>query len=63
MRTFEYLVKIYMMYTDDDSCYKVHAMDLQDAYETLLENVPEITLDDIQFVEEHKCASVAESIH
>jgi|TARA_R110000822_G_scaffold82648_5_gene195344 hypothetical protein len=51
------------MHTDDDSCFKVYAMDLQDAYETLLENEPTIKLDDVQFVEEHKCASVAEAIH
>jgi hypothetical protein len=63
MRTIEYPVKIYLMHTDDDSCFKVYAMDLQDAYETLLENEPTIKLDDVQFVEEHKCASVAEAIH
>ena len=52
-----------MMYTDDESCYKVYAMDLEDAYETLLEREPKIKLDDIQFVEEHKCADTTESIH
>ena len=63
MRTIEYPVKIYLMHTDDDSCFKVYAMDLQDAYETLLENEPTIKLGDIQFVEEHKCADTTESIH
>lgn len=63
MRSIEYPVKIYMMYTDDESCYKVYAMDLEDAYETLLEREPKIKLDDVQFVEEHKCADNTESIH
>lgn len=51
------------MYIADDTCFKVYAMDLKDAYETLLENEPTLTVHDIQFVEEHKCASVQESIH
>lgn len=63
MRPFEYPVKIYLMYIADDTCFKVYAMDLKDAYETLLENEPTLTVHDIQFVEEHKCASVQESIH
>ena len=63
MRPVEYPVKIYLMYISDDTCFKVYAMDLKDAYETLLENESTIAVDDIQFVEEHKCASVEESIH
>jgi hypothetical protein len=51
------------MYVTDDTCFKVYAMDLQDAYETLLENESTLSVNDIQFVEEHKCASVKESIH
>tara|TARA_B100000902_G_scaffold241216_1_gene228467 strand:+ start:753 stop:908 length:156 start_codon:yes stop_codon:yes gene_type:complete len=51
------------MYITDDTCFKVYAMDLKDAYETLLENEPTVSVHDIQFVKEHKCASVQESIH
>ena len=63
MSPFEYPIKIYLMYVTDDTCFKVYAMDLQDAYETLLENESTLTVHDIQFVKEHKCASVQESIH
>lgn len=60
---FEYQVRMYLIYTDDESCYKVYAMDTQDAMETLLINEPKLTVHDIQLVEEHRCAKKEETIH
>lgn len=52
-----------MMYLDDESCYEVYAMDVKDAYNTLLENEPHLTVKDIQFIEEHACPTAQEKIH
>ena len=60
---FEYQVKMYLIYTDEETCYRVYAMDTQDAMETLLINEPSITVNDIQLVEEHRCAKKEETIH
>jgi hypothetical protein len=59
----EHPVKLFMMYLDDESCYEVYAMDVKDAYNTLLKNEPHLTVKDIQFIEEHACPTAQEKIH
>lgn len=63
MRPIEYPVKTYYLYTTDEECYEVFAMDLQDAYETLLENEPSLAVHDIKLVKEYACAKPHETIH
>jgi len=59
----EYPVKTYLIYLSNEDCYQIYAMDTQDAMETLLINEPSITANDIQLVEEHRCAKKEETIH
>lgn len=63
MRPIEYPVKTYYLYITDEECYEVFAMDVQDAYETLLEKEPTLTVHDIKFVKEYACAKPYETIH
>ena len=63
MRTIEYPVKVYYLYTSKDECYEVFAMDTQDAFNTLLENEPNLKIDDIICALEHPCASPKDTIH
>jgi len=63
MRTIEYPVKTYYLYTTDEECYEVFAIDIEDAYETLLENEPSLTVHDIKLVKEYSCATTDETIH
>lgn len=63
MRSFDYPVKVYYLHTVFDDCFEVFAMDLQDAFETLLENEPTLHLNDIVSAVEHKCPGPNETIH
>lgn len=63
MRLLEYSIKVYHLYTSAEECYEIFAMDVADAFETLLEQEPSIKMLDIICAVEHSCASLKDSIH
>lgn len=63
MRTFEYPVKVYHLYTAKEECYEVYAMDVEDAFSTLLEKEPKIKFEDIVSAIEHTCPTPKDSIN
>ena len=58
-----YPVSLFYMYTGPDEAYEVYAMDIEDAYECLLENEPKLTVDSILMVKEHKCPTKKEIVN
>jgi hypothetical protein len=63
MRTFEYPVKVYHLFTTNEDCYEVYAMDVEDAFTTLLEKEPTIKFNDIVSAIEYKCPSPKDAIN
>ena len=58
-----YPVSLYYLYVNYEEAYEVFAVSVEDAYECLFENEPNLTIDDIILVEEHKCPTKKEILH
>jgi len=58
-----YPVSLFYLYTTPEEAYEVYAMDLKDAYECLLENEPNLTINDIILVKEHRCPTKKEIVN
>lgn len=62
--SFQYETRLFVVHLDrDEAAIDVYAMDLQDLWTTLKEQIPHLNLTDILHIEEHACADVCDTLH
>lgn len=62
--SFQYETKLFVVHFDrDEAAIDVYAMNHEDLWITLKEQIPHLQPSDILHIEEHACASVCDTLH
>ena len=62
--SFQYETKLFVVhFGTDESPIDVYAMDLEDLWITLKEQIPHLKPTDILHIEEHHCATMQDTLH
>jgi hypothetical protein len=62
--SFQYETKLFVVhFVTDETVIDVYAMDHDDLWATLKEQIPNLNIQDISHIEEHHCASVQDTLH
>jgi hypothetical protein len=62
--SFQYETKLFVVhFVTDETAIDVYAMDHDDLWATLKEQIPNLNIQDISHIEEHHCASVQDTLH
>ena len=62
--SFQYETKLYVVHFDrDETPIDVYAMDHDDLWITLKEQIPQLKPTDILQIEEHECAGTQDTLH
>jgi hypothetical protein len=62
--SFQYETKLFVVhFVTDETAIDVYAMDHDDLWTTLKEQIPNLNIQDISHIEEHHCASVQDTLH
>ena len=62
--SFQYETRLFVVHFDrDEAPIDVYAMDLEDLWITLKEQIPHLNPTDILHIEEHACPDVCDTLH
>jgi hypothetical protein len=62
--SFQYETKLFVVhFVTDETAIDVYAMDHDDLWATLKEQIPNLNIQDISHIEEHHCANVQDTLH
>lgn len=62
--SYQYETKLFVVhFVTDETAIDVYAMDHDDLWATLKEQIPNLNIQDISHIEEHHCASVQDTLH
>jgi len=62
--SFQYETKLFVVhFVADGEPIDVYAMDHDDLWATLKEQIPNLDIQDISHIEEHHCASIKDTLH